>query len=85
MSLTIKPVSPAIGAEIKGLDLREPLDAAGRGAILDAFHEYILLLFRGQDLTRISRRRSPRPSANSANARWEPVSSRPRRTPTPAR
>ena len=53
MSLTIKPVSPAIGAEIEGLDLREPLDGETREAILDAFHEYVLLLFRGQDLTEL--------------------------------
>ena len=51
MSLTIRPVSAAVGAEIEGLDLREPLDEATRGAILDAFHEHVLLLFRGQDLT----------------------------------
>ena len=51
MSLSIKPASPVIGAEIEGLDLREPLDGETRGQILDAFHEYILLLFRGQDLT----------------------------------
>ena len=51
MSLSIKPASPVIGAEIEGLDLREPLDRETRGQILDAFHEYILLLFRGQDLT----------------------------------
>ena len=50
MSLTVRPVSPAIGAEIEGLDLREPLTDADREAILDAFHEHVLLLFRGQDL-----------------------------------
>lgn len=45
------PLSNAIGAEIEGLDLREPLDEGTRQEILDAFHEHVLLLFRGQDLT----------------------------------
>ena len=51
MSLTIQPLSSAIGAEVKGLDLREPLDRETRARVLDAFHEHVLLLFRGQDLT----------------------------------
>lgn len=51
MSLATRPLSPAIGAEIESLDLRETLDKKTRDEILDAFHEYVLLLFRGQDLT----------------------------------
>ncbi len=51
MNLTVKPVSSAIGAEIEGLDLRKTLDPEARAAVLDAFHEHVLLLFRGQDLT----------------------------------
>lgn len=51
MSLTTQPLSSAIGAEVKGLDLREPLDRETRARVLDAFHEHVLLLFRGQDLT----------------------------------
>ena len=51
MSLTIKQLSPAIGAEVQGLDLAQPLDPSTRNAILDAFHQYIVLLFRGQTLT----------------------------------
>ncbi len=39
MSLEIRPLSPAIGAEISGVDLAGPLDAATRTALLDAFHE----------------------------------------------
>ncbi|MDH3445115.1 MAG: TauD/TfdA family dioxygenase [Deltaproteobacteria bacterium] len=51
MNLTVKPLCPAIGAEIDGLDLSLPLDLRTRNSILDAFHEYIVLLFRGQDIT----------------------------------
>lgn len=51
MSLTTRPLSPVIGAEIEGLDLRQPLGKETRDEILDAFHEHVLLLFRGQDLT----------------------------------
>lgn len=53
MSLMIKPICPAIGAEIEGLNLREPLDEKTRGTILDVFHEYVLLLFRDQDLSEL--------------------------------
>ena len=51
MSLTTRPVSPVIGAEITGLDLRQPLEKNTRDEILDAFHTYVLLLFRDQGLT----------------------------------
>lgn len=51
MALTIVPTSPALGAEIKGVDLRQPLDAATVKAINDAFNEHIVLVFRDQDLS----------------------------------
>ena len=51
MSLTKSPLGPVIGAEIEGLDLRQPLGKETRDEILNEFHEHVLLLFRGQDLT----------------------------------
>jgi len=51
MSISVTPMSPACGAEISGLDLREPLDAATVKEIEDAFHEHVVLVFRGQDIT----------------------------------
>ncbi len=48
--MEIVPLSKSIGAEIKGLDLREPLDAETVKAIEDAWMEHIVLLFRDQDL-----------------------------------
>ncbi len=50
MTLDITPISEALGAEVAGLDLREPLDAATVAAIEDAWHEHIVLVFRDQDL-----------------------------------
>ncbi len=50
MSLDITPLSQALGAEIRGLDLSEPLDASTTAEIEDAWHEHIVLVFRDQDL-----------------------------------
>ncbi len=52
IDLDIRPLSPALGAEIHGLDLRRPLDAATRDAVYAAFTRYQLLCFRDQDLTK---------------------------------
>jgi taurine dioxygenase len=51
MMLTIEPLSPALGAEIKGVDLREPLSAAAAAEIIAAWHRHLVLLFRGQSLS----------------------------------
>lgn len=50
-SITVTPRTPAIGAEIAGIDLSEPLTAENRAAIQDAFDSYRLLIFRDQYLT----------------------------------
>ncbi len=50
MSLDITPISDALGAEVRGLDLREPLDGATISDLVDAWHEHIVLVFRDQDL-----------------------------------
>ena len=44
MNLDITPISEALGAELAGLDLRAPLDAATVAAIEDAWHEHIVLV-----------------------------------------
>ena len=51
MSITVTPMSNACGAEISGIDLREPIKAATVKAIEDAFHEHVVVVFRGQDIT----------------------------------
>lgn len=45
------PLSPAIGVEARGIDLRKPVDAASRAALRQAWVENSILLVRGQDLT----------------------------------
>jgi taurine dioxygenase len=51
MSITVTPMSDACGAEISGINLREPLDAATVKEIEHAFHEHVVVVFRGQDIT----------------------------------
>lgn len=51
ISLEIRPVTACIGAEISGIDLSAPLEAATRDAIADALSEHHVLFFRGQDIT----------------------------------
>ncbi|MSP81464.1 MAG: TauD/TfdA family dioxygenase [Alphaproteobacteria bacterium] len=48
MTLRLRPLSPALGAEVYGVDLRWPFDPATSSAILDAWRAHHLLLFRGQ-------------------------------------
>lgn len=49
-SLTIKSLSPVIGAEIGGVDLAGPLDDSTFQAIHAAWMQHLVLLFRGQNL-----------------------------------
>lgn len=50
MAITINRLTPSIGAEIGGVDLKEALSADDRDAILRAFLDYHVLFFRGQNL-----------------------------------
>ena len=50
-SLSVRPLSPALGAEIVGVDLGKPLDEATVAAIKAAWNEHLVLLFRGQTLS----------------------------------
>jgi taurine dioxygenase len=49
-SIEIKPLTLHIGAEISGVDLSHPLDAATRQTINDAFLKWKVVFFRGQNL-----------------------------------
>ena len=51
MPMQIIPTGAAVGAEIRGVDLAEPLDAAAFAAIERAFDEHGVIFFRGQRLT----------------------------------
>jgi taurine dioxygenase/alpha-ketoglutarate-dependent 2,4-dichlorophenoxyacetate dioxygenase len=51
VNLSVHRLSPALGAEIVGLDLAQPLDAATITRVRDAFQEHHMLCFRDQHLT----------------------------------
>ena len=50
--LTLQPLSDLMGAEVIGLDLRQPLDPDIKAAVHKAFLDYQLLVFRDQNLTK---------------------------------
>ncbi len=50
-TIRVMPVSPVIGAEISGVDLREPLDDATLAELEAAWGAHLVLFFRDQDLT----------------------------------
>ena len=49
--LTVTPVTPTIGAQISGVDLRHPLDASSKRAVEDALAIHQVVFFRDQQLT----------------------------------
>ena len=49
--LQIKPLSDALGAEIIGVDLSQPLNAATAKAVEDAWHDHLILVFRDQNMS----------------------------------
>src|ERR1700722_12937599 len=49
-SFSLRPLSPALGAEILGIDLRDPIDDALKQKFLDAWHQNLVLLLRNQTL-----------------------------------
>jgi alpha-ketoglutarate-dependent 2,4-dichlorophenoxyacetate dioxygenase len=51
MAITICPVTASFGAEIGDVDLSRPLDPAEVAAIKQAFWDYAVLIFPGQELS----------------------------------
>ncbi len=51
MALNARRLSNALGAELRGVDLQQPLDERGFAEINSAFLEHGILLFRDQDIT----------------------------------
>jgi taurine dioxygenase len=49
--LDVQPIAGALGAEISGVDLAEPLDAQTVAAIRRAWLDHLVLFFRDQSLT----------------------------------
>ena len=50
MALTVKPILPRFGAEVSGVDLREPLDAALRQEIVDTMDRWGVCVYRDTGL-----------------------------------
>jgi taurine dioxygenase len=51
MSVTVRPFEAGLGADISGVDIREPLRTADRDAIRAAWLANLVLRFRGQPMT----------------------------------
>ncbi|MCF8471149.1 MAG: TauD/TfdA family dioxygenase [Parvibaculum sp.] len=51
MAIEIIPTGAALGAEVRGLDLSKPLSGDAFEAVRQAWHDHIVLLFRGQNIS----------------------------------
>lgn len=51
MTIEIAPVTPTIGAEVRGVDLSKPLGRDAVERIRDALHAHLVLFFRDQHLS----------------------------------
>ena len=49
--IRVTPLSDALGAEVSGIDLSQPLDHATVRAVEKAWYEHIVLAFRDQDIS----------------------------------
>ena len=50
-SIEVRPYASALGAEIIGVDLAQPLDDGSWEVIRDAFHKHLVIFFRDQHMT----------------------------------
>jgi taurine dioxygenase len=48
--MEVIPTGAALGAEVRGVDLSRPLDAATVSAVMEAWRAHLVLLFRHQDI-----------------------------------
>jgi taurine dioxygenase len=51
MTITVKARHPALGAEIQGIDMRQPMDPETLRAIADAWTKHLVLVFPDQRVT----------------------------------
>lgn len=49
-TLSVTPLTHNIGAEVSGIDLSRPVEADVAKEVVDLFHQYQVLFFRGQDI-----------------------------------
>jgi taurine dioxygenase len=50
-TIEVVSLSPALGAEIRGVDLRAPLEDAAARLIRKAWNDHLVIRLRGQDLS----------------------------------
>ena len=50
-AFTVKPLTTAIGAEISGVDLGQPLDSATEDALYQALIDHLVIFFSDQDIS----------------------------------
>ena len=50
-AVQVIPSGGPLGAEIRGVDLSKPIDAATREIVIDAFHRHLAIYFRDQELS----------------------------------
>ena len=50
-TIEIEPLSPVVGAEVRGIDLKQPIDDATAEILRDAFARYAILCVPGQKLS----------------------------------
>src|SRR5262245_22946466 len=50
-ALVVKPLSPALGADISGVDLRDELSPQTIADIIAAWHKHLVIVFRNQTLS----------------------------------
>ena len=50
-ALIFTPTGGPLGAEVRGVDFSQPVDAETAAALNAAWAEHLVLLFRGQDIT----------------------------------
>jgi alpha-ketoglutarate-dependent taurine dioxygenase len=51
MTITVTPRHPALGAEVRGIDMRRPLDAETVKAVRDAWTRHLVLVFPDQQIS----------------------------------
>ena len=51
MTITVTPLHPALGASIRGVDLREPMDPETFQEVHDAWMEHLVVVFPDQPIT----------------------------------
>ena len=50
-TIDVQPISGALGAEIFGVDLRQPMEDRQFSEVRQAFHDHAVIFFRDQDIT----------------------------------